>query len=177
MMLKVEKQMYNGRLSKSFWKGPAEGRCYNSIVRIAFIIMLVIPVFVSCSDNRNQKQDQKSEQPMLSTPTPVYEKPLYIPPTASVPSQKVEPVQKQRRDEAPVVEQQTAQPTVTISKYYEKGYDAGYDDGEDDAVMDNGWGGQFDDSCPYKGKARKDYQLGYEEGYEAGYYDNKDGDE
>lgn len=78
--------MYNGRLSKSFWKGPAEGRCYNSIVRIAFIIMLVIPVFVSCSDNRNQKQDQKSEQPMLSTPTPVYEKPLYIPPTASVPS-------------------------------------------------------------------------------------------
>ena len=32
--------------------------------------MLVIPVFVSCSDNRNQKQDQKSEQPMLSTPTP-----------------------------------------------------------------------------------------------------------
>ncbi len=66
---------------------------------------------------------------------------------------------------------------TTISRYYEEGYENGYDDGEDDAVSDNGWGGQYDDGCKYKGKKRKDYQLGYEEGYEAGYYDNKDGDE
>ena len=70
-----------------------------------------------------------------------------------------------------------ATPKVTISRYYEEGYEAGYDDGEDDAVMDNGWGGQYDDGCRYKGKKRKEYQLGYEEGYEAGYYDNKDSDE
>ena len=50
-------------------------------------------------------------------------------------------------------------------------------DGEDDAVMDNGWGGQYDDECRYTGKKKKEYQHGYEEGYEAGYYDNKDSDE
>ena len=66
---------------------------------------------------------------------------------------------------------------IVISKEYQEGYEKGYDDGEDDAVMDNGWGGQYDDQCRYKGKKRKDYQQGYDEGYEAGYYDNKDGDE
>ena len=52
-------------------------------------------------------------------------------------------------------------------------YENGYDDGEDDAVMNNGFGGQFDDECNYKGKKKEEYKNGYEEGYEAGYYDNK----
>ena len=43
--------------------------------------------------------------------------------------------------------------------------------------MDNGYGGQYDDECPYKGKNKKDYEAGYEDGYEAGYYDNNDLDE
>lgn len=63
---------------------------------------------------------------------------------------------------------------VHISKEYQEGYDAGYDDGEDDALSRNGYEGQYDDSCRYKGKKRKDYQLGYAEGYEAGFYDNVD---
>jgi len=67
--------------------------------------------------------------------------------------------------------------TPTLSRYYEEGYDKGYDDGEDDAVMDNGFGGQYDDECRYKGKKRKEYQQGYDDGYEAGYYDNKAGDD
>lgn len=66
---------------------------------------------------------------------------------------------------------------VTLSRYYEEGYENGYDDGEDDAVSGNGWGGQYDDQCPYKGMNRKDYELGYEEGYEAGYDDNNEDDE
>lgn len=61
---------------------------------------------------------------------------------------------------------------VHISKEYQEGYDAGYDDGEDDALSKNGYEGQYDDSCRYKGKKRKDYQLRYAEGYEAGFYDH-----
>lgn len=60
----------------------------------------------------------------------------------------------------------------STSRFYNEGYDAGYDDGEDDAVNENGWMGQYDQSCKYKGKSRKDYEQGYEDGYEAGYDDN-----
>lgn len=60
----------------------------------------------------------------------------------------------------------------TVSKEYQEGYDNGYDDGEDDAVGRNGYRGQYDDSCKYKGKKRREYQRGYEEGYEAGFDDN-----
>lgn len=66
---------------------------------------------------------------------------------------------------------------VTLSREYQEGYDNGYDDGEDDAVGDNGYGGQYDDACRYKGKKRRDYEEGYEDGYEAGYYDNNDLDD
>lgn len=62
--------------------------------------------------------------------------------------------------------------TSNISKEYQEGYDQGYEDGEDDALSRNGYEGQYDDSCRYKGKKRKDYEEGYAEGYEAGYYDN-----
>lgn len=143
MMMKVESYMYNGRLTKISWEGTAVGRCYNSIVRVIFVIMFVAPVIVSCSDNKSQKQDRETELLAVSTPAPV-EQPLYVPPTTDVPPQRVETVQNLHRDETPVVEHQAVQPTVTISKYYEKGYDAGYDDGGDDAVMESGWGGQWD---------------------------------
>lgn len=64
----------------------------------------------------------------------------------------------------------------SISKWYQEGYDQGYEDGEDDALSRNGFQGQYDDECRYKGKKRKDYQLGYAEGYEAGFDDNVAGD-
>jgi len=64
-----------------------------------------------------------------------------------------------------------------IPPYYEKGYDTGYDDGEDDAVNESGWQANYDDSNPYKGKKRRQYEEGYEEGYEAGYDDNHEGPE
>lgn len=67
--------------------------------------------------------------------------------------------------------------TITLSREYQEGYDNGYDDGEDDALGDNGYGGQYDDACRYKGKKRRDYEEGYEDGYEAGYYDNNELDD
>lgn len=176
-MIRNESYIYKGRVPNFPWNRIANGRCYKDIVRAIFVIMLVAVIMTSCSDSRNHKEEQNTENSTVSTPAPVYEQPVCVPPTTDVHPQINEPVEELRKDETPVVEQQPVQPTITISKYYEKGYDAGYDDGEDDAVMENGWGGQFDDSCPYKGKARKEYQLGYEEGYEAGYYDNKDSDE
>lgn len=175
--MKVENHIYTGRVPESSWNRIANGRCYNSIAVASLVILLVAFVMASCTDNSERKKNIIQKPPPVYTPVPVYEQPIYVPPTTDVTPQREEPFQEQCREETSVVEQQSVQTTVTISKYYEEGYDDGYDDGEDDAVMDNGWGGQFDDSCPYRGKARKEYQLGYEEGYEAGYYDNKDGDE
>ena len=60
----------------------------------------------------------------------------------------------------------------SLSQWYQEGYDQGYEDGEDDALSRNGYEGQYDDDCKYKGRKRKDYEDGYAEGYEAGFYDN-----
>ena len=139
------------------------------------IVITIWATTVGCSSDRKERSQQE-QAPLYSSPAPVYEQPYYYPPATPSEPKATERVQEQQK-EAPATVTPPIQPTVTISKYYEEGYDAGYDDGEDDAVSGNGWGGQFDDSCRYKGKAKKDYQLGYEEGYEAGYYDNKDGDE
>lgn len=145
------------------------------------IIVVVIVVTIwftvdSCSDNRKEKVQQNQTLP-TTNPTPIYDQSLHFPPVTTSEQQTTEQIQKPQCEEPADATPKNNLPTITVSKYYEEGYDNGYDDGEDDAVSDNGWGGQFDDSCRYKGKARKDYQLGYEEGYEAGYYDNKAGDE
>ncbi|MGN1376531.1 MAG: hypothetical protein ACI4V5_08245, partial [Prevotella sp.] len=87
--------------------------------------------------------------------------------------QETEPISDAPKQNEPI----NIEPVISakISKEYQEGYDAGYYDGEDDAVSRNGYEGQFDDACRYKGQKRKDYQLGYEEGYEAGFYDNVNG--
>ncbi len=141
---------------------------------IAAIILFVGFMIYTCSTGEKEEPKQQ-EQPSYYNPAPVYQTP-YNPPMQITQPYKVEPMQESEptKEETPV--QHQIQKT-TISKYYEEGYEKGYDDGEDDAVMDNGWGGQFDDECRYTGKKKKEYQLGYEEGYEAGYYDNKDSDE
>lgn len=123
------------------------------------MMLLTGLLFMACSSNQNEQPVQQEEE--IVDPITVYQTPSYSPDTLTVP----EP--SNIKKEVPTV----------LSRYYEEGYDEGYDDGEEDAVMENGWGGQYDDSCPYKGKQRKEFQLGYEEGYEAGYYDNKEGDE
>lgn len=157
--------------------GKDNSGCIGSIFILAVIVIAIILMVLSCEGSGSKSGVSDTTPTEAPATSSAYEQPLYYPPATPLEQQTTEQPQNPQREEPPAVTSAPIQPTVTISKYYEEGYDAGYDDGEDDAVSGNGWGGQFDDSCRYKGKARKDYQLGYEEGYEAGYYDNKDGDE
>ena len=59
---------------------------------------------------------------------------------------------------------------LSISPYYDAGYDQGQEDGYHDGI-ENIRGDSYDDVCRYKGKKRKEYELGYEEGYDAGFDD------
>ena len=133
---------------------------------------------IFCSCGSDYKEHSKQQQTVVE-PEPRYQVPYYPSEpyrVSETPTKNFEEPAKAEAKESVSQQQQPIKETK-ISRYYEEGYEKGYDDGEDDAVMDNGWGGQYDDSCKYKGQKRKEYQLGYEEGYEAGYYDNKDSDE
>ena len=59
---------------------------------------------------------------------------------------------------------------VSVNPYYDEGYEQGQEDGYNDGI-ENLRGDSYDDSCRYKGKKRKEYELGYEEGYETGFDD------
>lgn len=59
---------------------------------------------------------------------------------------------------------------VSVNPYYDKGYEQGHEDGYNDG-LDNLRGDSYDDDCSYRGKKRKEYELGYEEGYDAGFDD------
>ena len=59
---------------------------------------------------------------------------------------------------------------LSINPYYDAGYDQGQEDGYYDGI-ENVRGDSYDDACRYKGKKRKEYELGYEEGYDAGFDD------
>lgn len=59
---------------------------------------------------------------------------------------------------------------LSINPYYDAGYDQGQEDGYHDGI-ENIRGDSYDDVCRYKGKKRKEYELGYEEGYDAGFDD------
>ena len=142
---------------------------------VAFILSSYF-VFSSCGSN--YKEHPKQQQTVVE-PAPHYQTPYYPSELSGVSDVPIKNLEEPAKTEIQESVSQQHQPIkeTKISRYYEEGYEKGYDDGEDDAVMDNGWGGQYDDSCKYKGKKRKEYLLGYEEGYEAGYYDNKDSDE
>lgn len=120
-----------------------------------------------CACNGSQKKPKD-----VSLPSQAVEESSYTPQSPSIytsHSQTEHSILVEEQIEPVKVEPVTQ---VQISKEYQEGYDAGYDDGEDDAINGNGYEGQYDDSCRYKGQKRKDYQLGYAEGYEAGFYDN-----
>lgn len=136
------------------------------IVLFQFIALLVS----ACTSNQKEEAKQQQRQDFVSMLASRYQTPYNQTEMLKVPDTTVGIQEEPTKVEEPVEE-------IKLSRYYEEGYEKGYDDGEDDAVMDNGWGGQYDDECRYTGRRKKDYQLGYEEGYEAGYYDNKDSDE
>ncbi len=114
----------------------------RGIGTMCLCLMLMAFVLTSCANKKKQNQQKNNESSTVSYTAPVYEQPIYIPPTPQVEAPKSELIQELRQ-EANVTEKHPIQPTVTKSKYYVKGYDAGYDDGEDDALMDNGWGGSM----------------------------------
>jgi hypothetical protein len=136
------------------------------IVLFQFIALLVS----ACTSNQKEEAKQQQRQDFVSMPASRYQTPYNQTEMLKVPDTTVGMQEEPTKVEEPVEE-------IKLSRYYEEGYEKSYDDGEDDAVMDNGWGGQYDDECRYTGRRKKDYQLGYEECYEAGYYDNKDSDE
>ena len=142
------------------------------------VILLSGLIYATCSSDKKEENKQQNNE-YVTVPTYQYQTPYYPPEqsssaTPSATGQNSVPMVEEEKNKPELPQAKT---TVKISRYYEEGYDKGYDDGEDDAVMDNGWGGQYDDICRYTGMKKKEYQLGYEEGYEAGYYDNKDSDE
>ena len=179
MMEDYDYHEHTGELPEYFGGNDNRGCGFGCFVAVVLFAGLV---YSTCSSDRKEEKQDVHNTKYVTVPAYNYQTPYY--PTEASPSSvtseepieqptSVEPIQEQKQEQVP------AQPVqqVKISRYYQEGYDKGYDDGEDDAVMDNGWGGQYDDECRYTGKKRKDYQLGYEEGYEAGYYDNKDSDE
>ncbi len=156
--------------SSNHFNGSNDNKGHFVFVAIFAALFIIALVLISnFRRKREELQAPQQERTLLKyTPPPIIHEEAYPSPTSPVITtetpQTIEP--EKPLEPAKTVEQ------VKISRYYEEGYDTGYDDGEDDAVSGNGYGGQFDDSCPYKGKKRKEYQEGYEEGYEAGYDDN-----
>lgn len=143
------------------------GMKFNILSVILLLVMILVTM--SCKEN-------KQKTPALS-PTE----------TSVVDTDVASPNEKANRIDSSVIHdlQQHVSPNAegmssnpnavsNMPPYYEKGYEAGYDDGEEDAVHENGWQASFDDSNPYKGKKKNQYEDGYEEGYEAGYDDNNE---
>ena len=71
---------------------------------------------------------------------------------------------------APQTPDVTSALDLSINPYYDAGYDQGQEDGYHDGI-ENIRGDSYDVACRYKGKKRKEYELGYEEGYDAGFDD------
>lgn len=71
---------------------------------------------------------------------------------------------------APQTHDATSVLDLSINPYYDAGYNQGQEDGYHDGI-ENIRGDSYDDACRYKGKKRKEYELGYEEGYDAGFDD------
>ncbi len=152
------------------------------------ISLLSLTLITACNRQREAKETWEPEMGVVDSGViPTQPAPnILSTPDSEVPpssSEATVPPSLLPEDHSPAEEK--AQPSsipsavkkVTLSREYQEGYDNGYDDGEDDAVGDNGYGGQYDDACRYKGKKRRDYEEGYEDGYEAGYYDNNDLDD
>ena len=132
------------------------------------VILFTIGIFSGCTSNSiPEEKEPVADNKTTERISPSYD---YSPTSDSYsPSQ---PFQEESKIDQKMSEEVLKVAASTISRWYQEGYDNGYDDGEDDALGRNGYRGQYDDSCKYKGKKRRDYQLGYEEGYEAGFDDN-----
>ena len=180
MMEDYDYHQHTGELPEYFGGGSGDNRgcgfgCFVAIILFAGVI------YATCSSDKKEEAKEAPKPEFVTVPTYQYQTPYYPPESSAPSSASTKEQTEQSKVEEPKQQQELSQPQpvkpIKISRYYKEGYDKGYDDGEDDAVMDNGFGGQFDDECRYEGWKKDEYEQGYEEGYEAGYYDNKETDE
>lgn len=128
---------------------------------IVFIVETIgFLMFLGCSSPKNKKT---SDAPMDTAM--IYED---MPQETSV--SKVGIDSSQSTLVSPQKTDATSALDLSINPYYDAGYDQGQEDGYYDGI-ENTRGDSYDDACRYKGKKRKEYELGYEEGYDAGFDD------
>lgn len=128
---------------------------------IVFIVETIgVLMFLGCSSPKNKKT---SDAPMDTAM--IYED---MPQETSVSKVGIDSSQStlvslQKTDATSALD-------LSINPYYDVGYDQGQENGYYDGI-ENIRGDSYDDACRYKGKNRKEYELGYEEGYDAGFDD------
>ena len=132
--------------------------CANLFVTLIGVVASVL--FMGCSS----KNPPKTSDAQMDTAM-IYED---MPHEASV--SKVGIDSSQSTLVSPQKTDATSALNLSINPYYDAGYDQGQEDGYYDGV-ENIRGDSYDDACRYKGKKRKEYELGYEEGYDAGFDD------
>ena len=91
-----------------------------------------------------------------------------MPPDVSVPNVSID--SSQAIPVIPATNDATSTLDLSVNRWYDAGYGQGQEDGDNDGI-ENIRGESYDDACRYKGKKRKEYELGYEEGYDAGFDD------
>ena len=128
---------------------------------IVFIVETIgALMFLGCSSPKNKKSSDAQMDTAM-----IYED---MPQKTSV--SKVGIDSSQSTLVSPQIHDATSALDLSINPYYDAGYDQGQEDGYHDGI-ENIRGDSYDDACRYKGKKRKEYELGYEEGYDAGFDD------
>ena len=129
---------------------------------IVFIVETIgVLMFLGCSSPKNKKT---SDAPMDTAM--IYED---MPQETSV--SKVGIDSSQSTLVAPQTHDATSALDLSINPYYDAEYDQRQEDGYRKGI-ENIRGDSYDDACRYKGKKRKEYELGYEEGYDDGFADS-----
>lgn len=130
-----------------------------------FMIVFIVEtigalMFLGCSSPKNKKSSDAQMDTAM-----IYED---MPQKTSV--SKVGIYSSQSTLVSPQKTDATSALDLSINPYYDAGYDQGQEDGYYDGI-ENIRGDSYDDVCRYKGKNRKEYELGYEEEYDAGFDD------
>ena len=130
-----------------------------------FMIVFIVEtigalMFLGCSSPKNKKSSDAQMDTAM-----IYED---MPQKTSV--SKVGIYSSQSTLVSPQKTDATSALDLSINPYYDAGYDQGQEDGYYDGI-ENIRGDSYDDACRYKGKNRKEYELGYEEEYDAGFDD------
>lgn len=133
--------------------------CANLFVSLIGVVASVL--FMGCSS----KNPQKTFDAQMDTAV-IYEEMLH---GTSV--SKVGIDSSQSTLVSPQTHDATSALDLSINPYYDAEYDQRQEDGYRNGI-ENIRGDSYDDACRYKGKKRKEYELGDEEGYDDGFADS-----